>query len=205
MFDFVLFPVIRTSRLTLRCLTSNDASDIFTIRSDYEVTKYNSGAAYTDIAQGANLIARSIDGFKAKRSIYWAIVLNEDSSVVIGQLGFNNWDQDNHSAEVGFDLRRDCWRKGIMQEALSAIIKFGLDEMHLNRIGAQVSSYNEASKQLLLKLLFKLEGTQREQYYEQGAYHDLDLFALLKRDCSDELLSNKCEIAYVETGFEKEE
>ena len=56
-----------------------------------------------------------------------------------------------------------------------------------------------------MKLLFKLEGTQREQYYEQGAYHDLDLFALLKRDCSDELLSNKCEIAYVETGFEKEE
>lgn len=201
MFDFSAFPVIHTNRLTLRCLTPNDANDIFAIRSDFEVTKFNSGPAYTDISQGANLIARSIAGFKSKSSLYWAIVLNDDTNVVIGQLGFNNWDQDNHAADIGFDLRRDCWRKGIMQEALSAILKFGFNEMHLNRIGAQVSAYNVACKQLLWKLQFKLEGTQREQYFELGAYHDLDLFALLKRECSQVLLTSKCDITYVDAAL----
>lgn len=181
MFDFTYFPEIHTERLRLRCFSKSDVIDIFAIRSDYEVTKYNSGAAYTDPNQALNLIERSLAGFQNKSSLYWAITII-GSDTVVGQAGFNCWDSDNNSAEVGFDLKRDQWRQGIMTEALSAILSFGFNFMGLNRVGAQVSTYNESSKALLEKLKFQHEGKQREQYFEDGKYHDLDLFAVLRRE-----------------------
>lgn len=135
MFDFTSFPNLSTRRLKLRCLATTDTDDIFAVRSDYEVTKYNSGAAYTDASQALNLIERSLSGFQSKSSVYWAITV-DGSDTVVGQAGFNCWDQDNNSAEVGFDLRRDHWRQGIMTEALAAILWFGFTEMGLNRVGA---------------------------------------------------------------------
>lgn len=197
MFDFSTFPEIETARLKLRCLAENDAASIYAVRSDFEVTKYNSGAAYTDISQAVGLISRSIDGFQNKRSLYWALLLKE-SGEVVGQLGYNCWDQENHSADVGFDLRRDYWGKGIMKEALGAIISFGLQNMGLNRIGAQVSTYNDNCVHLLESLGFKHEGTMREQYYENGEYHDLKLYAILKKECNDSLLKCNSTVKFVD-------
>jgi ribosomal-protein-alanine N-acetyltransferase len=199
MFDFSAFPVIETNRLKLRALCPADANAIFAIRSDYEVTKYNSGAAYTDIAQASGLIDRSIAGYNSKSSLYWAMSI-KDSGEVVGQLGYNCWDQDNHSAEIGFDLRRDQWGKGIMKEALTAILKYGFESMSLNRIGAQVSTYNDSSVGILTRLGFLHEGTQRDQYFEDGRYHDLKLFALLKRECAQELLGSESTVTYVVGG-----
>lgn len=196
MFDFSAFPVITTDRLKLRSFTEADVDALFDIRSDYEVTKFNSGPAYTDRAQAETMVARTLAGYADKKSVYWIITLHS-SDVVIGQLGFNSWDHDSNAVEVGFDLKREFWRQGIMQEALRAIILFGMNEMNLNRFGAQVSAYNDASKQLLTKLRFQHEGTQRDQYFENGAYHDLDLFALLRRDCSADFLDAKCSFTYV--------
>jgi len=196
MFDYSKFPNISTGRLNLRCLAKKDTDDIFAIRSDYEVTKYNSGAAYTESKQALNLIERSISGFQNKSSVYWAITVH-GSDTVVGQAGFNCWDQDNHSAEVGFDLRRDHWRQGIMTEALTAILSFGYVEMGLNRIGAQVSAYNDSSKALLSKLNFQHEGTQRDQYFEDNKYHDLDLFAVLKREAPASVTDSSCITTYV--------
>lgn len=106
---------------------------------------------------------------------------------------------------AGCDLKREFWRQGIMTEALTEIIRFGFAEMRLNRIGAQVSAYNEQCKQLLLKLHLQLEGTQREQYYEDGRYHDLDLFALLRRDCPPCYINAPCRITRRDVPTEKAE
>mmetsp|Transcript_21790 Transcript_21790/g.36445 ORF Transcript_21790/g.36445 Transcript_21790/m.36445 type:complete len:202 (-) Transcript_21790:2991-3596(-) len=183
MFEFKAFPVIKTPRLILRAFRPSDVGAIFAIRSDYEVTKYNSGEAYTSEHQAAELIESTLLRYVEKKSIYWAITLNDSNEdFVIGQIGYNSWDQTDHRAEIGFDLNRKYWKKGIMNEAITAVITFGFIEMNLNRIEAQVSTYNASSKRLLVKVSFLHEGTQREQYFERGAYHDLDIFALLKRD-----------------------
>jgi ribosomal-protein-alanine N-acetyltransferase len=196
MFDFAAFPEIGTERLHLRCLRVEDTAAIYAVRSDYEVTKYNSGAAYTQEAQALQLITRSIEGILQKRSIYWALSLKE-SGAVVGQLGYNCWDQDNHSGEVGFDLRRDMWGKGIMKEALQAIILFGFRHVALNRIGANTSAYNDQCVALLTKIGFQHEGTQREQYFEDDKYHDLKLYALLKRECPEELNQSMFDVQFV--------
>jgi ribosomal-protein-alanine N-acetyltransferase len=180
MFDFSTFPLLGTERLSLREIVPTDAAAIFAIRGDYEVTKFNSGAAYTHITQAQQLISGMAESYEAREELRWGITLKPDTTV-IGMVGFNYWNRSDHRGSIGFDLNRAHWRKGIMREAVTAIIQFGFEQMRLNRIEADASIYNTASIALMLALGFRQEGVQREQYFEDGAYHDLVLFALLKR------------------------
>lgn len=181
MFDFQEFPIIQTERLILRQMTLKDTNSVFAIRSDYEVTKYNIGKAYTEKSQAEDLIKGIQEEYEEQKAVRWGITLKPENTV-IGMIGFNYWHQVDDRGSIGFDLAQTYWRKGIMREAVTALINFGFTEMKLHRIEADASIYNTASIGLLKSLGFQQEGIQREQYYEDGAYHDLLIFALLERD-----------------------
>lgn len=181
MFTFTHFPIIQTERLILREIISSDAEDVFTIRGNYEVTKYNSGAAYTEIAKAESLINSITEEYQAQKALRWGITLKADESV-IGMVGFNYWNQVDNRASVGFDLAQAYWRRGIMREALRSTLNFGFINMGLHRIEADASIYNDASIALLKSIGFQQEGIQREQYYEDGEYHDLVMLAILETD-----------------------
>lgn len=180
-FDFTTYPTLETERLILRKLSRFDAPAIYEIRNDYQVTKYNIGDAYTNLEQARVLINNIQSEFADRKTIRWGITVKPDDKVV-GMVGFNYWDRQDHRTAIGFDLRQDKWRKGIMTEAVCEVIRFGFQNMKVNRIEADASIYNVGSITLLQKIGFIQEGIQREQYYEDGNYHDLALFALLKRD-----------------------
>ncbi len=181
MFDFSTFPVLHTDRLTLRQLMPDDDEAVFGIRGDYQVTKYNIGDAYTDIREARTLIYNIKTEFDNHKAIRWGITVNPNHQVV-GMVGYNYWNRQDHRASLGFDLRQDHWRRGIMTEAVHATLDFGFTQMGLNRMEADASIYNVGSIKLLRKTGFIQEGIQREQYYEDNNYHDLALFALLKRE-----------------------
>jgi len=180
-FNFSHFPTLTTQRLCLRQIIPGDAHAIFRLRSDYEVTKYNIGPAYTRLSQAERLVKNVTEAYNAHRELRWAITL-PPYPALIGMIGFNYWDRTDNRASIGFDLRRDHWRRAIMREAVTAVLHFGFTRMGLNRIEADTSIYNEASAGLLRSMSFTQEGIQREQYLDNGTYHDLLLFALLKHE-----------------------
>jgi ribosomal-protein-alanine N-acetyltransferase len=181
LFDFSEFPTLETERLILREITAHDAEAVFQLRSDYEVTKHNGGAPYDSIDQAIKLIDGITRAYAEKREIRWAITLRGQDAL-IGMCGYNYWDRRDSRASIGYDLVRRYWGRGIMPEALHAMIHFGFERLALNRIEADTSTYNAASVRVLEKLGFQREGVQREQYYQDGRFHDLVLFGLLKRD-----------------------
>lgn len=180
LFDFSEFPILQTERLCLRALVEEDAEAIMLIRGDYEVTRYNIGDAYKDIAQAHQLITNIGRMFDNQSSLYWGITLSPVDKV-IGMIGYNYWNRMDHRASVGFDLARAYWGRGIMPEALRVVLHFGFDQMGLNRVEADASVYNSQSQRTLQKVGFRQEGHLHEQYHEAESYHDLLLFALLKR------------------------
>ncbi|UFP96222.1 GNAT family N-acetyltransferase [Gloeobacter morelensis] len=180
-FDFGPFPALKTERLLLREVVPGDAQAIFALRSDYEVTRYNIGRAYTGLEQARSLIEDIAAGYATGSELRWGITLVGQERV-IGMAGFNYWSSRDRRASIGFDLAREFWGKGIMAEALQAILRFGFESMALNRIEADTSAANAASIRLLSRLGFRLEGCQREQYFEAGRFHDLLIFALLCRE-----------------------
>lgn len=182
-FNWSSHPELETPRLLLGEITLEHLNDIYQIRSNFEVTKYNIGKEYTEIQQAKNLIESMILDFSQKKALRWGIVKKDDpSQSVIGMIGFNYWNTTDHRGSVGFDLNHNEWGHGYMKESLLRILEFGFEAMKLNRIEAMASAENENSLQLLKKVGFVIEGIQREQYYEDGFYHDLTLLALLKRE-----------------------
>lgn len=181
LFDFGTFPVLETPRLRLRELTLNDVDGVFAIRSDFEVTRYNTGLAYERPDQARDIIQAIRTGYVDGVELRWGITL-KDNPLVIGMCGFNYWVRHDRRASIGYDLARAYWGKGLMTEAVQAMVTFGFERMNLNRIEADADGRNPASARVLEKAGFKHEGVQQEQFYENGSFYNLHLFALLRRE-----------------------
>ncbi|OLP64726.1 hypothetical protein BACPU_23160 [Bacillus pumilus] len=86
--------------------------------------------------------------FKDQTGIRWGISLKGDSTI-IGSCGFLNLKKQHRRAEIGYELHHDYWRKGIMSEAIAAVLRYGFQEMNLNRIEAIIDPGNTSSVQLV--------------------------------------------------------
>ena len=135
------FPEIRTKRLHLKQIQFSDADDLHIYLSDQEVKKYIGIPPYTKIEETYNEIKWYDKIFKTKTGIRWGISFIENPAV-IGSCGFLNMSQSNVRAEIGYELNKNYWRKGIVSEALSAIIKYGFEEINLNRVEALIEPEN---------------------------------------------------------------
>lgn len=67
----------------------------------------------------------------------------------IGTIGYHRWDRLNHIAEIGYDLSKPYWKKGLMSEAMKIVLEFGFNKMGLNRIQAFVYISNNDSYNIL--------------------------------------------------------
>ena len=178
--SFETFPILETKRLILRQLNAADAQEVFNVFSDSKVTEFYDLDTFTSLEQAEKLIERHYDRFANRSGLRWGIVRRENNSV-IGTCGLNLY-RHSVSGEIGYELARQYWRRGIMTEALRSVINFGFERQGLNRIQALVITRNTASENLLLKLGFQEEGVLREYGFFKGEFHDLTCFSILRKD-----------------------
>jgi ribosomal-protein-alanine N-acetyltransferase len=175
--DFHTFPTLETERLILRQLTETDAPDVFLFLSDEETMRYYDPEPLTRLEQAAKSIERHQKRFAQQEALRWGIILRGENRV-IGNCGYV-WDADNLNASLSYILLKQYWKKGIMTEALTAIIQFGFEHIHLHRIEALVAYPNLASARLLEKLGFQEEGRLRDRQYTHHQFVDERMFALI--------------------------
>ena len=161
--NFTPFPVLKTARLTLRQLRSSDDKEIFALRSDDNVNKYLGRKPSKTIDDAKNFIQAINENIQRNDSIYWAITLN-GSDKLIGTTCLFGFSGDNLKAEIGYELLPDFQGKGIMQEAVSKVIDFGIQHIGLNSIEAYTHSENQSSTRLLEKLNFKSHSAADENF-----------------------------------------
>ncbi len=178
MIDFDGFPRLTTDRLVLREPVTTDAADILVFRSDPVAQRYNS-APLRDLDESRGLIEEIRDVYANQAGVIWAVTLAETGQV-IGIFGFDGWDTYHRRAQVGYDLSRDLWGRGLATEALAAILAYGFSELGLHRVEAQTIADNEESVRLLGRLGFQREGTRRDHSFEEdGLFHDGAIYGLL--------------------------
>ena len=175
---FLRFPRLETPRLILRRIEPGDADAIFATFSDAVAMEYYGEAPHRSIADARELIRRQQAWYARREGIRWGITRRGDDEV-IGSCGLFNFDEGFHRAETGYELRRAQWRRGIMTEALGAMLAFAFAEMGLRRVEAVVDDVNERSKGLLRKLGFTHEGTLRQRFRFGGRFLDEHYFGLL--------------------------
>lgn len=178
MVDFNQFPVLRTARLELRGIQGEDAEALFAMRNDTRVMEFIGRPLMTERKEAADLIERILADRSANAGITWAMALKGDTAM-IGTIGFYRLKLEHHVAEIGYMLGTDWWGKGLMTEALEAVCALGFEQYRFHRIEAITATGNAASRHLLMKCGFALEGILRENFLANGTFEDSCHFARL--------------------------
>jgi ribosomal-protein-alanine N-acetyltransferase len=169
--DFTTFPVLTTEQFILREFRRSDAADVLIFRGDPIVQKYDDPVIHTR-EEALTLIAELHEEYLAKKGVSWAVTLSEQD-VVLGAFGLHYWNQYHRRAEVGYGIAHARWGQGIGSEALGAIVRFGFEQLNLNRIYARAIADNHESVRLLERFSFQREGTFRKHSWEEdGTFHD---------------------------------
>lgn len=176
---FASLPALATKRLRLRQIRLEDAEALFAFRSDADFTAMFGQEPNGTVEETRAWIERSLSGYWQQDSMTWAIVMEE---AVIGEVCLWNFSSDHTCAEVGYELSPLYWGKGLMKEALAAVLEFGFSQLRLHRIEADPLAGNERSQRLLLSLGFKHEGTLSERVHFRGRFEDQTYYGLLARE-----------------------
>ncbi|WP_251032390.1 GNAT family N-acetyltransferase [Mesobacillus foraminis] len=175
------FPRLETKRLVLREVTTEDSNSLLKYLSDEEVMKYYGLDPFQSINDALDEISWYQSIQKNKTGIRWGITL-KDQGAVIGSCGFHNSVSQHFRTEIGFELSKEHWGKGIAFEAVQAIISYGFEQLDLQRIEALIEPPNSSSQRLVEKLGFIREGLLRNYEFTCGKFDDLYMYSLLKQD-----------------------
>jgi RimJ/RimL family protein N-acetyltransferase len=172
---------IEAERVRVRLLAESDLPALFEVNSDAAVTKLLPYAAWTSAADGDAWFAR-MAAIQATGLALQLVVADRASDKAIGTALLFRLEEGSARAELGYVLGRAHWGRGLMHEALGALLDRAFGAMALRRIEAEVDVRNAASAQLLRRLGFTREGLLRQRWIAKGEARDVEMFGLLRDD-----------------------
>ena len=111
--------------------------------------------------------------------VFGIVVRAEDR--LIGTVGLRQLDLAHRKATMGIMIGEPAYHnKGFGTEAVQLILRFGFEELNLNRIALSVFSNNLRAIRCYQKAGFVHEGCLRQAFYRNGQYHDEYRFAVLR-------------------------
>lgn len=174
------FNHINTDRLILREITQEVMDFVFGNYSDSGLMNFFNYSE-EQLAVEKEKYNKGYSTFN--RTFLYFFLIDKESKKLIGWCGYHTWYVDHFRAEIGYQMIDKNFReKGLMREAIKAVIDYGFNEMKLNRVEAMVAEYNTTSLKLLERLNFKQEGCLKKHYLVNDKYEDSLVFGLLKED-----------------------
>lgn len=173
-------PRIEMAGARLRMLRADDVDSLYAYLSNPLVTMLTSFPEITPSLVEA-IIEKTRSRWEAGELSKWGIALRENDQIV-GTCGFNEWSRDHRWAELAYDLAPEHWGKGMMREAVAAVLNWIFQRDDIDRVHAYVRVDNERSEGLLIRSGFVREGRLRSFRVCQGQPHDFYLYSLLKRE-----------------------
>lgn len=141
--------VIETDRLLLRTFTELDASLIYELNLDPDVTRYTHDPV-RDIDHAKEILEKTI---LPQYALYnhgrWAVHL-KPTLEFLGWCGLK-FRSGLNEIDLGFRFKKDFWGKGYATEAAYASITYGFHKLNLPRIVGRAEIGNIASWKVLEK------------------------------------------------------
>ena len=169
-------------RIILRKLRLSDALDIYKNLQDKEIVKWTLNIPWPYKKQDAVKFIRKTHYKIRKKSGYAFGIVLKETNKIIGVIDIFPIDWKNKNAEVGYWIGRKYWGKGCMTEAVKLMLKFAFEKLKLHRVYATTIEKNTASKRVLEKVGFKLEGIMRESTYIDNKWYNELIFGILKQE-----------------------
>lgn len=148
---------IETNRLILREWCPSDLDDLFEYASNPDVGPRAGWNPHPNKDESLRILNRFINGKKT-----FAIVYKENNKV-IGSLGVEFYELEDKLTEffnyqgrsIGYVLSKDYWGRGLMPEAVSAVIDYLFDTLNYDFLLSGHFDFNDRSKRVQEKCGFK--------------------------------------------------
>lgn len=166
----MFFNDLETRRLILKNISTDDREFVFSHFSDNDVHKYLFDTEpLTDMKEADEIV----DFYLKPEPRLWHrwILVRKTDGMKMGTCGVHLWNQKERKVEVGYDLKKEFWGNGYMQEAMKEIISFAADKMQVKEITACIYVDNKSSIRLAENLGFVLKGTDFEVYRNKKYLH----------------------------------
>jgi ribosomal-protein-alanine N-acetyltransferase len=164
----------------LRDFVPEDLDATMAIVGDPAVTRWLSFDTRTRADQARRLADDVARARAEPRPDYYLAVEAETAEMVgFARLGLGG---GHRCGEVGYAIRRDHQRRGYATEATDLLLGLAFTDLGLHRVTAATGPDNTASRAVLERLGFTLEGRMREHVFTNGAWRDSLLFSILEHE-----------------------
>jgi len=163
---------LETERLSLKPINESHVEDILKIRSHEMVNRFVQRVSPKTNYDALDFILTIKKRVQNNETFYFGITYKNQQNL-LGTICLYRFSEDRTEAEVGYELLPDYHRKGIMSEALSAVLDFGFNELNLKEILAFTNMFNENSKALLLKHDFVLQEGRTDEGFPDNLVFSL--------------------------------
>lgn len=177
--NFNPFPILETERLKLRKVELSDVEDYHEIRSNKRVMQYIARPLAQTLEDTKGVIERVHETIEKSEGINWAVCLKDDPKI-LGTVGFYRTNHTHFRTELGYELRPEFWGKGIMSEAIQAVLDYAFFTMNFHSVEANIDPVNRRSENILIRNNFIKEAHFRENYFFEGKFTDSAIYSLLK-------------------------
>ena len=175
------FPALATDHLLLREVALEDARNFRNLLSIPEVVRYTNWPENPDPDQAVAMMRQLAKLFGDGEGCAW-IVEDRTSYEFIGCIRFNYFITPWKCAGIGYESLPQYWGRGLMTEAVRAVVACGHKRFDLNRIEAWTLAGNTGSDRVLEKNGFRFEGIQRQKGWFEDVFHDFRFFARIAGD-----------------------
>ncbi|MEO1148401.1 MAG: GNAT family N-acetyltransferase [Cyanobacteria bacterium J06638_22] len=177
--------MLETTRLILRPLSLIDAPSIQAVASNCAIadTMISIPHPYPD-GEAERYIRTQLAERDAGQAFPFVIEHKPDKGFS-GMIAIRDIEPDHLQGELSFWLAPKVWGKGYMSEALNAMLRFGFEDLRLNRLYAYHMVRNPGSGNVLQKNGFAQEGVLRQRVQKWGTFEDVKLWAILRSDWHD--------------------
>jgi len=171
-------PVLHTPRLTCSPLQEEDWPFFLSLQQHPDVMRYVAEARPEEAIR--ETFTSRLPAWSPGSDHWLCLVVRDHNQTPLGVTGYIHRDDD--CAEVGFLFAPQAQGKGYGFESLQAVCDYAFMQGDIRRLTATVTAGNVASKRLLEKVGFVLEGELRESYWLAGGWQNDWLLWLVRKE-----------------------
>ncbi len=176
---------LETDRLFIRPYQLGYANDLFIAISDPDFYQYIPEKPPT-INEVKDIIKWSIE-CNHKNSLEKIYKLNlgiiiKEKNQLIGYYGLGPYDLDSTKIEIYYGLQQDFRGKGLVTEAVKALLEFGFTTLQLEEVVGVVFPQNSSSVRILERVGMKRKYTISSPPEEHQDFEGMDYYSINKND-----------------------
>lgn len=156
--------ILETERLILRDWKESDAESLYKYAKDPLVGPMAGWPVHTSVEESKEIISDVLSMPET-----YAVCFKEDG-IAIGSIGLmigrnSNLQLPDTEAEIGYWLGAPFWGQGLITEAAKELIRYGFEELKLEKLWCSYFDGNESSKRVQEKCGFKYHHTDKDVHW----------------------------------------